>query len=216
MLIRKAVNGRQALQNPSGPIGSKSQRGLEIVYRPIAELKLDPQNPREHPPRQIGQIARSIKTFGFNVPVLIDSKSNVIAGHGRLLAVQQLGLIEVPTILLDHLSQAQARAFMIADNKLTLNAEWDLQLLSQQLRDLSLLDLDFDIEITGFETAEIDLIIDGAEPDRGRPIATQRMIWPLWRLRPLRSRAISGSWASTLSTAAMRSTRRLTCGFWTA
>jgi DNA modification methylase len=97
------------------------------------------------------------------VPILIDSTGKVIGGHGRLLAAQQLGLTEVPTILLDHLTEAQARAFMIADNKLTENAEWNMQLLGQQLRDLSLLDLDFDIEITGFETAEIDLMIDDAE-----------------------------------------------------
>ena len=74
---------------------------------------------------------------------------NTQAGHGRLLAARQLGLTEIPTIVMDHLSEAQKRAFMIAENKLTENAEWNLQLLSEQMRDLSLLDLDFDIEITG-------------------------------------------------------------------
>jgi DNA modification methylase len=159
----KKIARPQTLQNSSRPTGGKSRRVLAIVDRPIAELKPDSQNPREHGPKQIRQIALSIKTFGFNVPVLIDSTSEVIAGHGRLLAAQQLGLTEVPTILLDHLSDAQKRAFMITDNKLTENAEWNPQLLGEQLRDLSLLDLDFDIEITGFETAEIDLMIDGAE-----------------------------------------------------
>ncbi len=165
MSTRKTTDNRQALQNSRRTAGVKAKRDLAIVHRLIAELKLDPQNPHEHRPKQIGQIARSIKTFGFNVPVLIDSTGKVIAGHGRLLAAQQLGLTEVPTILLDHLSEAQARAFMIADNKLTENAEWNVQLLGAQMRDLSLLDLDFDIEITGFETAEIDLMIDGAESD---------------------------------------------------
>src|SRR5258708_5031591 len=154
MSNRKAALNRQALQNTRRTASVKAQQGLAIVYRPIAELKLDPQNPREHRPKQIGQIARSIKTFDFNVPVLIDSTGKVIAGHGRLLAAQQLGLTEVPTILLDHLNEAQARAFMIADNKLTENAEWDLQLLCEQMRDLSLLDLDFDIELSAFEMAE--------------------------------------------------------------
>jgi DNA modification methylase len=138
---------------------------LITVNRPIAELKHDPRNPRIHSRQQVRQIAQSIEKFGFNVPVLIDSTGKVLAGHGRLLAAQRLGRTEVPTIVLDHLSEAQARAFMIADNKLTENAEWDLQLLGEQLRDLSLLDLDFDIEITGFETAEIDLMINGGESD---------------------------------------------------
>jgi DNA modification methylase len=159
----KKIVRQQTLQDASKPTGGgKSPRSLAIIDLPITELEPDPQNPRQHSPKQIRQIALSIKTFGFNVPVLIDSTGKVIAGHGRLLAARQLDLDKVPTILLDHLNEAQARAFMIADNKLTENAEWDLQLLGEQMRDLSLLDLDFDIEITGFETAEIDLMIDGA------------------------------------------------------
>ena len=137
---------------------------VAVVYRPIAELKLDPHNPRVHSPRQIRQIARSIEAFGFNVPVLIDSNLKLIAGHGRVLAARQLGISELPTILLDHLTEAQARAFVIADNKLTDNSTWDDQLLGQQLRDLSLLDLEFSLEATGFEMGEIDLRIEGLTP----------------------------------------------------
>jgi hypothetical protein len=165
MRNRKEKRCQQALQSTRRAASLDANRDLAIVYRPIAELKPDPQNPREHSPKQIRQIALSIKTFGFNMPVLIDSAGKVIAGHGRLLAARQLDLAKVPTILLDHLSEAQARAFMIADNKLTENAEWNQQLLGEQLRDLSLLDLDFDIEITGFETAEIDLMINGPESE---------------------------------------------------
>ena len=95
---------------------------LAIVYLPIADLKLDPTNPRLHNPRQIRQIARSLETFGFNVPVLIDSTLKIIAGHGRVLACRQLGWRDVPTIRLEHLSEAQARAYMIADNRLTVSA----------------------------------------------------------------------------------------------
>src|SRR5579863_3607799 len=115
---------------------------IAVVYLPITALRLDPANPRVHSARQIRQIARSIDAFDFSVPILADEEKTVIAGHGRILAARQLGLTEVPVILLEHLSEAQRRAFMIADNKLTENAEWDEHLLAEQLRDLSLLDLD--------------------------------------------------------------------------
>ena len=132
---------------------------LKVVYRRIEELTLDPANPRRHSKKQILQLAGSIDHFGFNVPILVDRFGNVIAGHGRLLAAKQLGLTEVPTLCLDHLTPAQARGFMIADNRLTEIATWDDRLLAQQLKDLSLLDLDFDLEDIGFEMAEIDLRI---------------------------------------------------------
>jgi 16S rRNA G966 N2-methylase RsmD len=132
---------------------------LKVAYRPIEELKPDPANPRVHNKKQIRQIAKSIETFGFNVPVLVDHAGNVIAGHGRLLACRELAITEVPTLRLDHLTPAQARAFTIADNRLTEIATWDDHLLAEQLRDLSLSGLDFDIEVTGFEMGEIDLRI---------------------------------------------------------
>jgi DNA modification methylase len=125
------------------------------------------------------------------VPVLVDPELNVIAGHGRLAAGQTLGLTEVPTVRLDHLSPAQRRAFMIADNRLTELAEWDEGLLAQQLKDLSLLGLDFSLEVTGFEIAEIDLRIasldnlpdpdDDAPPE---PTGTRALskIGDLWML----------------------------------
>ena len=101
--------------------------------------------------------------------MLVDADLKVIAGHGRLLACRELGLTEVPTLRLDHLTAAQARAFMIADNRLTEIASWDDRLLAQQLKDLSLLGLDFNIEVTGFEMGEIDLRIASLEdmPEQG-------------------------------------------------
>jgi ParB-like chromosome segregation protein Spo0J len=132
---------------------------LRIVYRRIDELKPDPANPRRHSPKQVRLIADSIKVFGFVAPVLIDRAGNVIAGHGRLLACPGLGITEVPTLCLDHLSPAQVRAFMIADNRLTEIAVWDDRLLAQHLKDLSMRGLDFNIEVTGFEVGEIDLRI---------------------------------------------------------
>jgi ParB-like chromosome segregation protein Spo0J len=141
---------------------------LKIVYRPIEELKPDPANPRLHSRKQIRQIAKSIETFGFNVPILVGHAGNLIAGHGRLLACRELAITEVPTLRLDHLTPAQARAFTIADNRLTEIATWDDQLLAEQLRDLSLSGLDFDIEVTGFEMGEIDLRIASLEQTQPR------------------------------------------------
>jgi len=140
-----------------------NHQSLEIIPRPRAELKPDPANPRRQSKKQIQQIAESIRAFGFNVPILVDRDGHVIAGHGRLLACRELGIDEVPTLCLEHLTPAQARAFRIADNKLTENATWDDRLLAEQLRDLSLSGLDFDIEVTGFEMGEIDLRIASLE-----------------------------------------------------
>ena len=142
-----------------------AKRRLAIVYLPIADLKLDPTNPRLHSPRQIHQIARSVESFGFNVPVLIDSTLKIIAGHGRVLACRQLGWSEVPTIRLEHLSEAQTRAYMIADNRLTEISIWDDKVLAEQLKDLAELDLDFSLEATGFTMGEIDLRIEQLDTD---------------------------------------------------
>ena len=105
-------------------------------------------------------MASSIGAFGFNVPILIDAKSNVIAGHGRVCAAKVLGIATVPTIRLEHLSEQQIRAFGIADNRLTENAAWDQQLLGEQLKILSEAEIDFSLETTGFEMGEIDLMIE--------------------------------------------------------
>ncbi len=98
---------------------------LSIAYVPLERLKPDPGNARQHSAKQIRQIVRSIEAFGFNVPVLVDADLNVIAGHGRLLACKRLGWTEIPTIRLEHLSETQRRAFMIAGNRLTEIASWD-------------------------------------------------------------------------------------------
>jgi ParB-like chromosome segregation protein Spo0J len=123
-------------------------------------LKLDPQNPRLHSRKQVRQIAKSIASFGFNVPVLIDAQQSVIAGHGRVLAAKELGWTEVPVIALEHLDAAQQRAFAIADNRLTENSTWDGRLLAAQLKELSIRDLSFDLEATGFDMGEIDFRIE--------------------------------------------------------
>lgn len=134
---------------------------LSIVYRDIGQLQTDPQNPRQHSRRQIRQIARSIEAFGFNVPFLIDRRSRLVAGHGRLEACRLLGLQQVPTISLDHLSETQVRAFLIADNRLSETATWNERLLAEQLKGLSEVELNFSLEATGFEVGEIKMMIDG-------------------------------------------------------
>ena len=140
---------------------------LAIECKPIATLRPNPQNPRLHEKRQIRQIARSIEVFGFNIPVLIDARGELITGHGRVLAAQHLGMTHVPTILIEHLKEAQARAFMIADNRLTENSDWNDRLLAQQIKALSELELDFSLETIGFEIGEIDLMIEGLSPASG-------------------------------------------------
>ena len=138
--------------------------GLTIEDCPLDSIRFDPQNPRHHSKRQIRQIARSIESFGFNVPVLVDGQKQLIAGHGRVLAAQLLGMSEVPTIKIEHLTEAQRRGFMIADNRLTEKSVWDERLLAEQLQALSILDLNFSVDVTGFEMSEIDLMIEGLVP----------------------------------------------------
>ncbi|GAA0601785.1 hypothetical protein GCM10009416_44530 [Craurococcus roseus] len=135
-------------------------RPLGVEHRPVAKLKLDDRNPRTHSRKQVRQIARSIEAFGFNVPVLIDREDKV-------LACLHPGWTEVPVIRLEHLDPDQARAFMLADNRLAENAAWDERLLAEALRDLSLAEFDFSLEATGFEMAEINLRIEGLSAPAG-------------------------------------------------
>jgi len=135
-----------------------------IVRVSIADLELDARNPRIHSDRQLSQLAKSIKNFGFLWPVMIDGTRRVLAGHGRIEAAKRLGFREVPTISIHHLSESQRRAFMIADNRLAEQASWDEKLLAEQLRDLFEVDLDFDVEATGFEVGEIDVLLEGGWP----------------------------------------------------
>ena len=154
---------------------------LEVTYLRTTSLKPDPRNPRVHSDKQVRQIAQSIESFGFNVPLLIDDEQKVIAGHGRLLAARRLGWETVPAIRLSHLTESQRMAFLIADNRLTENSSWDERMLGEQLKILSELELDFDLEAIGFEVPEIDLLIDGlntapeADPDT-EPVADGQTI----------------------------------------
>lgn len=115
------------------------------------------RNSRTHSDEQIAQVAASIKEFGFTNPVLIDEAGGIIAGHGRTMAARKLGMVEVPCIRLSHLSEDQKRAYVIADNKLAMNAGWDEKMLAVELQ--ALLGADFDALLTGFEKSEIDALL---------------------------------------------------------
>ena len=124
----------------------------------IEQLKVDDlipfiNNSRTHSEEQVGQVAASIREFGFTNPILVDCDNGIIAGHGRLMAARKLGLESVPSIRLTHLSEAQKRAYVIADNKLALNAGWDEELLSLELGELK--DIDFDLSLIGFSEDEL-------------------------------------------------------------
>ncbi len=130
----------------------------------VATLKADPRNARTHTKQQVRQIGASIREFGFVNPILIDEANRIIAGHARRDAAVQLGLETVPVIRLSHLTEHQKRALAIADNKLPQNAGWNEEVLAQELKILSEVEVDFDVTITGFAPAEIDLLIEGLAP----------------------------------------------------
>ena len=154
----------------------------QIEVWPIDRLVPYQKNSRTHSQLQVQQIARSIQRFGFTNPILVDSEDGILAGHGRLAAARDLGLREVPVIVLDHLSQAERRAYLIADNQLALNAGWDTAVLQQEIAALSLADSELDV--LGFDLDELNSILDGdfgteeqeeeeadESFDRGQPLA---------------------------------------------
>jgi len=135
---------------------------LEVKYLSINDLVPYANNPRTHTDNQVTQVASSIKEFGFNNPILIDEGKGVIAGHGRLAAAKKLGLETVPTITLAGLTEAQRKAYVIADNKLTENSRWDYDLLSIEIERLK--ELDFELSELGFSEVELEGICN-SEPD---------------------------------------------------
>tara|TARA_R110002110_G_scaffold186938_1_gene394259 strand:+ start:1194 stop:2525 length:1332 start_codon:yes stop_codon:yes gene_type:complete len=138
-----------------------------IIELPIKTLRPYPRNARRHSKKQLRQVADSIERFGFTNPVLVSDDGEIVAGHGRVEAARLLGMETVPTIALSHLNATERRAYVLADNKLALNAGWDEEILALELQDL--IDLDFDLNVTGFSVGEIDLVLDTANesaPDR--------------------------------------------------
>ena len=164
---------------------------MKIKQTPIDELIPYASNSRTHSDEQVAQIAASIKEFGFNNPVLLDKENGIIAGHGRVLAGRKLGLKEVPTIELSHLTDTQRKAYVIADNKLALNAGWDMELLSLEMGDLR--DEGFDLSLIGFNDDELaNMFVDKTEgltdPDEvpdipDDPVTVKGDVWLLGKHR---------------------------------
>ena len=167
--------------------------GLFPVYKTVSVADLIPyaRNSRTHSDAQVAKIAASIREFGFTNPILVDGENGIIAGHGRELAAQKMGLTEAPAIVLGHLTEAQKRAYVIADNRLALDAGWDLEMLRVELTDLK--GMDFDLSLTGFELGEIGkLMLDPSagltDPDAvpeppAEPVSVLGDVWQLGRHR---------------------------------
>ena len=136
---------------------SKSWPADKVERRALERLAPYARNARTHSPAQVDQIAASIREWGWTVPVLLDERDGIIAGHGRLLAAKKLGLGEIPCMVARGWSEAQRKAYVLADNKLALNAGWDEELLKIELGDLR--ELDFNIDLTGFGLEEVELLL---------------------------------------------------------
>src|ERR1035437_8086968 len=147
------------------PVANLGRMAKDIQMWLVDKLIPWARNPRTHSDAQIAQIAASIAQFGFNNPILVDTNNGIIAGHGRLLAARKLGLTEVPVIVLDHLSEAQKRAYIVADNQLALNAGWDEELLRVELAALQ--DEDFNLGLVGFEDDELARLLAAQEAAEG-------------------------------------------------
>ncbi len=164
-----------------------ANRPLSVVYKAAASLVPDPRNARTHSKKQIEQIIASIKAFGFTNPILADPQGNLIAGHGRLRAAKEMGLAEVPVIELADLSEAQKKALRLADNKIALNAGWDMEILKLELTELSMPEIDIDLGLTGFSSGEIDVVLaDSPDPDDevipGVPEEPRAQLGDIWQL----------------------------------
>lgn len=184
---------RTRAQNPSSipsVEGPAPQAAPRIESRALADLKPDPKELRKHSEKQLAKLVASIKAFGFNSLLVVDETNTLIAGHARWEAAKRAGCLEAHVLVATHLNPAQRRAYRIADNRIAEDAEWNQAVLKIELAELSAPDLDFNVELTGFSTAEIDLIIDGPEEVDDRtdedlpPLGKTAVTKPgdLWRL----------------------------------
>jgi DNA modification methylase len=165
---------------------------VRIEYRAVAELVLDKRNPRQHPQKQVNQLADSIREFGFLMPVVADCQGQVIVGHGRVLAAKKLRMPQIPVIQIRHLSPGQLKGFRMADNRLAQHSHWDERLLGENFLELKELNVDFDLSVIGFTLPEIDLTVqklqesqrvatddDNVDAATGVPVCEVRQTWQL-------------------------------------
>ena len=185
--------------------------GLKIEYENVGSLKPYKGNARTHSKKQIKQLTSSIKEFGFTNPILIDEGKAVLAGHGRLMAAKEMGVSKVPCVRIENMSEAQKRAYIIADNKLALNAGWDEELLAEELGFLLSEETAFDVNITGFSIAEVDMIIEDSyteepnDPEDDLPVNDKGLkdvflgdVWQLGRHRLICGDSLSPDVVQTL------------------
>lgn len=187
IIKRAAANAAKAERAPVDELArdpelTEALRILEpvIEIRPLDELKANPRNARRHGERQIELLAANVKKFGFIGAIIVDEEGVILAGHARFEAARRTGLRVIPTIRVTHLSPELKRAFVLADNRLAELAEWDEELLADELLELSALELDFDIEITGFDTVDIDRL----EAVIGEQLPQQEVVPELDREQP--------------------------------
>lgn len=140
------------------------QGATKIEWQSVEKLIPYAKNARTHSDEQVAQIAGSIKEFGFNNPVLVDKDSSIIAGHGRVMAARKLGMDKVPVVILDHLTESQRKAYILADNRIALNSGWDSSMLSVELQDLK---DDIDLSLLGFDPDELDALLNPVEETEG-------------------------------------------------
>jgi DNA modification methylase len=138
-----------------------TRNSLHIEYAALSVLRDNPRSARRHSKKKVAQLAKSIRKLGFNAPVLVDAENMILAGHARAAAARQVGMDEIPVLRITHLTEAEARAFVVAENKFALNASWDFEVLAGELKDI--IDLGLEVDLTGFSVAEADLTISSAE-----------------------------------------------------
>ena len=166
-----------------GKLHVEERHNLQIEYLPIHAVRKRDRNARTHTKRQINQIRESILKFGFNNPILIDDDGFIVAGHGRFAAAKNLNFLKVPAVRLSHLNEVEKRAYVIADNRLAEKAGWDSEILAIELQ--GLIDIGFDVEVTGFETPEIDLILEEFHEASGASLTTDERLSELPRGPPV-------------------------------
>ena len=173
---------------PQAPRRGRLDNALRIEWRPIADLRPLGRKARYHGKRQLAAIKASIEQFGFVSPVLIDEQDRIVAGNARVEAARLAGLTDVPAVVVSHLTPDGLRAYVLADNRLAELGDWNKEVLQLELEELSLLDLDFSLEVTGFTLPEIEAIrFDVKSVDRDDALpemksATVARVGDIWRL----------------------------------